>query len=160
MKIPHDTAAFGQLLSLLTARADDPKRADAGPLVELINFRLGLSPENDAQRKLEQPLRISLLLQRSGLLLGAGQMTEAIADLQTLLGIDGQHAMAHRKLAELLAQNRQTGEAILHYEQFLQLDTNPAERSAVHVAVARLLSESAPARAETHVRQAIDLDHK
>lgn len=158
--IPHDTAAFGQLISLLTARADDPKRADAGPLVELINFRLGLSPESEAQRKLEQPLRISLLLQRSGLLLAAGQMAEAIADLQTLLSIDSQHAMAHRRLAELLAQNRQTGEAILHYEQFLQLDTNPAERSAVHVAVARLLSESAPPRAETHVRQAIDLDHK
>lgn len=157
---PDDATAFGQLHTLLTARAEDPQHGDAGPLVELLNFRLSQRLDSEGQNKTEQPLRVSLLLQRSALLRAGGQNTEAMVDLQQLLAFDPQHAVAHRRLAELLAQTGMPDDAVRHYEHFLQLDTNPAERSAVHIAVARLLSTSAPARAATHVRQAVDLGNK
>jgi len=157
---PEDATAFGQLHSLLSARAEDPQHGDAGPLVELLNFRLGLKVESESHRKSEQPLRVSLLLQRAGLFRNAGKISEAIADLQELLAFDPQHGLAHRRLAELLTQAGMPDDAIRHYERFLQIDTNPAERSAVHIAVARLLSATIPSRAATHVRHAIDLGHK
>src|SRR6185295_5759558 len=87
---PDDATVFGQLHTLLTARAENPQHGDAGPLVELINFRLSQRPDNDAHNKTELPLRVSLLLQRAGLLRAAGQTNEAIADLQQLLAFDPQ----------------------------------------------------------------------
>ncbi len=157
---PYDASAFGKLHSLLIARSEEPGRGDAGPLLELLDFRLSLKPESEMHRKSEQPLRVSLLLQRAALLRSSGQLSDAMVDMQELLSLDSQHALAHRRLAELLAQTGRPEDAIRHYEHFLQLDSNPAERSAVHIAVARLLSATTPSRAISHVRQAIDLGHK
>jgi tetratricopeptide (TPR) repeat protein len=157
---PFDDAAFSQLRGLLTSRAEDPKKPDAGPLLELLNFRLALAPEDEASARAEQSLRVSLLLSRAALLQGAGQLAEAAADLQALLRIDTRQPNAHRRLAELRAQAGDSDAAIHHYEQFLALGGNPADRQAVHIAVARLLSRIDPARTVPHVRQAIELGRK
>lgn len=157
---PYDDAAFSQLRSLLTSRAEDPKKPDAGPLLELLNFRLALAPEHEDHARAEQSLRVSLLLQRAALLQAAGQPHDAADDLQALLRIDARQATAHRRLAELLAHAGDSAAAVQHYEQFLALGGNPAERQAVHIAVARLLSSVDPARTIPHVRQAIELGRK
>ncbi len=157
---PLDDAAFAQLRGLLTTRAEDSKKPDAGPLLELLNFRLALVAEDEAQERAERSLRTSLLLQRAGLFQAAGQMGPAAADLQALLQLDPRQPAAHRRLAELQAQKGNSDAAILHYEQFLALGGTPAERQAVHVAVGRLLSVIDPARALPHVQQAIELGHK
>lgn len=157
---PYDDAAFSQLRSLLTSRAEQAQAPDAGPLLELLNFRLALSPEDEAQARFEQSLRVSLLLQRAGLLHGAGQLHEAASDLQALLRIDPNQPMAHRRLAELRAQAGDHVAAVHHYEQFLALGGNPADRQAVHIATARLLSRVDPARTVPHVHQAIELGRK
>lgn len=157
---PFDDAAFSQLRSLLVSRAEDPKKPDAGPLLELLNFRLALSPEDEAHARAEQSLRVSLLLSRAALLQGAGQPVEATRDLQALLNIDPRQPTAHRRLAELRVQAGDSTAAIHHYEQFLALGGNPADRQAVHIAVARLLSQVDPARTIPHVRQAIELGRK
>ncbi len=157
---PLDDAAFNQLRGLLTARAEDSKKPDIGPLLELLNYRLALVPEDEAQERSERSLRSSLLLQRAGLFQAAGQLPQAAADLQALLELDPRQTAAHRRLAELQAQKGNNDAAILHYEQFLALGGTPAERQAVHVAVGRLLSVVDPARALPHVLQAIELGHK
>lgn len=157
---PQDDAAFSQLRSLLTSRAEDSKKPDAGPLLELLNFRLALVPEDELQARSERSLRVSLLLQRASLLQAAGQLPEAAADLQTLLGLDAQQPTAHRRLAELRVQSGDSSAAIHHYERFLELGGNPADRQAVHVAVARLLSLVDPERTIPHVQQAIELGRK
>ena len=156
---PHDTTVFGRLHALLSARAEGTG-GDAGPLMELLNFRLGLAPESDAQRRSEQALRVSLLLQRASLHQATGQDDGAVADLQALLALDDRHAVAHRRLAALLATYGHTQGAIEHYELFLQLDPTPAERQSVHTAVAKLLHRTSPQRAAVHVRQAVELGQK
>lgn len=157
---PLDDAAFAQLRSLLTTRAEDAKKPDAGPLLELLNFRLSQVPEDGLQERAERGLRTSLLLQRAGLFQGAGQVVQAAADLEALLQLDPRQGAAHRRLAELQAQKGNNDAAILHYEQFLALGGTPAERQAVHVAVGRLLSVIDAARALPHVQHAIELGHK
>lgn len=157
---PLDDAVFSQLRSLLSARAEDSKKPDAGPLLELLNFRLAQVPEDDMQQRAERSLRTSLLLQRAGLYQAAGQVGPAAADLETLLQLDPRQTAAHRRLAELQAHKGNNEGAILHYEQFLNLGGTPAERQAVHVAVGRLLSTVDPMRALPHVQQAIELGHK
>lgn len=157
---PFDTTAFSRLQSLLSTRAEDPQTGDAGPLLELLSYRLSQVPSDEAHRKLELPQRLSLLLQRAALYQAAGQTAEAVQDLETLLKLDAAHAQAQRRLAELLAQRGEGERAIEHYEKFLALDPSPADRQAAHVAVARLLSESAPSRAVPHLEQAVELGKK
>ena len=157
---PWDATTFGQLRSLLMRKADE---GDAGSLLELLNFRLGLTPESldsDEAKRSEQVLRVSLLSQRAVLQKAAGQLRDAETDLLALLELDPGHALSHRLLAELRTHQGDTDAAVYHYEQFLQLDKGPTERQFVHEAVARLLTTVAPGRAAIHVRSAIDVNKK
>ena len=158
---PFDQAAFATLHPLLTRRAEEA--SDPGPLLELLTFRLALSPKDpidEALGRSEQALRVTLLLQRAGLLRQSGQDLDAETDLRALLALDPGQALAHRWLAELRAQYADAEAAIHHYERFLELDAKPAERQVVHAAVAKLLAPTAPARAAAHVRQAIEFGER
>lgn len=158
---PLDAAALAELHPLLTRRAEEA--GDPGPLLELLNFRLGLPASESGDeigRRSEQALRVTLLLQRAGLARQSGQDLAAESDLTALLKLEPEHAQAHRWLAELRGQYGDAEAAIHHYERFLELDAKPAERQAAHAAVARLLAPSAPDRAAFHVQKAIEFGQR
>lgn len=158
---PLDAAALAELHPLLTRRAEET--GDAGPLFELLNFRLAL-PVSEAgdeiMRRSEQALRVTLLAQRAGLARQSGQDAAAESDLTALLKLEPEHALAHYRLAELRGQYGDAEAAIYHYERFLALDAKPAERQAAHAAVARLLAKTAPERAAFHVQKAIEFGQR
>lgn len=158
---PLDAAALSELHPLLTRRAEET--GDAGPLLELLNFRLALPVSesgDEIMQRSEQALRVTLLAQRAGLSRQSGQDAAAESDLTALLKLEPEHALAHRWLAELRGQYGDTEAAIYHYERFLALDAKPAERQAAHAAVARLLAKAAPERAAFHVQKAIEFGQR
>jgi hypothetical protein len=159
---PDDALAFGQLYELLMARAAPPPAGpgDAGPLLELLNHRLAWEPAEEEARVAERPLRVALLLQRAALRQAAEREPLAIADLRALLSLDPGHLMARRRLADLLLAEGHPEEALLHYERALTLEEDEMERRAVHIQAARILSDSDPARASDHLRQAIDIGRR
>lgn len=157
---PADPIAFGQAYELLMARAQPPESGgagDAGPLLELLDFRLAWRSEDEAVRAAETPLRVALLLQRAALRQAAGQVARSIEDLRALLALDGRHLVAQRRLADLLAADGQLEAALDEYERYLKLDAEPAELRAVHAQLATLLGDSDPARAAANLGHALDL---
>lgn len=158
---PEDAGAFSRLHSLLQRHAEE--KGDPAPLLELLNFKLGRLERpaqpaaGEGEARAEAAQRVQLLSQRAALHQAAGQLSDAAADLSTLLQIDPRHGLSHRKLAALYAQHYDVVAAAKHYEDFLQLDASPVEKLAAHQAVAELLSPHEPARAVQHAEQALNL---
>ena len=150
---PLDDSIFQPLLSLLQRRAE--QTGDNGPLLELLDFRLAQVARTDDERRQDLPIRVALLSQRAALHLLTGQNLIAASDLETLLSLQPDHTLSHRRLAALRAQHGDLAAAAMHYRKLLELATDAQEQLTIHRSLGELLLDSTPEHAMVHIAESL-----
>ncbi len=150
---PFDDSIFQPLLSLLQRRSE--QTGDNGPLLELLDFRLAQVARSDEEKRQDLPIRIALLSQRAALHLLTGQNVVAASDLETLLSLQPDHMLSHRRLAALRAQHGDLAAATMHYRKLLELATDRQDQLSIHRSLGELLLEATPEHAMIHIAESL-----